>query len=356
MSHRGRLAVMAHVARVPAASLFAGFEDVDPRSVLGSGDVKYHRGATGSYPTASGRPVHVHMVSNPSHLEAVDPVLQGRVRARQMRLGADGRSKVLGITLHGDAAFAGQGIAAETFNLSGLPGYSVGGSVHILVNNLIGFTTVPAALHSSRYASDMALRLPIPILHVNGFDPEAAVRAAGIAADYRARFGTDVVLDLIGFRRYGHSEVEDPTTTQPLLYRKIESLPMLWSSYAQERGLGSEATAPLEAAIHAELDEELQKARAMTKKPSLRTLPAYWDAYRGGKWEPSVEIDTGVPIERLRGMSERIAAVPDGFSVHAKVRRLLEHRAEMGLGRRGVDWGMAEALAFGSLLSEGFVV
>ncbi len=236
MSHRGRLAIMAHVACVPPAHLFAGFEDVDPRSVLGGGDVKYHQGATGSYATASGREVNVRLVSNPSHLEAVNPVVLGRLRARQERIGAEGRRKALAVTLHGDAAFAGQGIAAETLNLAGLRGFETGGAIQVIVNNLIGFTTTPAALHSSRYSSDLAHRLPIPILHVNGFDPEAAVRAARIAADYRARFGSDVVLDLIGCRRYGHSEVEDPTTTQPLLYRKIEALPMLWQAYASSIG------------------------------------------------------------------------------------------------------------------------
>jgi 2-oxoglutarate dehydrogenase E1 component len=198
MSHRGRLNVMAHVAGARPAFLFAGFEDLDPRSILGSGDVKYHLGTTGEYATTSGRTLQVHVVSNPSHLEAVDPVILGRARARQERLGSGGARRVLAITLHGDAAFAGQGIAAEALNLAGLRGFAVGGSIHVVVNNLIGFTAEPQALHTSRFATSVARRLPIPILHVGGHDPEAAERAGRLAADYRSEFATDVVVDLIG--------------------------------------------------------------------------------------------------------------------------------------------------------------
>jgi 2-oxoglutarate dehydrogenase E1 component len=221
MSHRGRLNVLANVVRVPGPALFAGLEDIDPRSVLGSGDVKYHLGATGEYPLPDGRVLRIHMVSNPSHLEAVDPVVVGRARARQERLGPDGARRVVPITLHGDAAFAGQGIAAETLNMAELRGFSVGGCLHLVVNNLIGFTAEPPALHSSRFATDVAKRSAVPILHVNGEDPEAVVRAGQLAAEYRGRFSSDVVIDLLGYRRYGHSEVEDPTTTQPLLNRHI---------------------------------------------------------------------------------------------------------------------------------------
>ncbi len=353
MSHRGRLSVVANVVGVPPSNLFAGFEDVEPRSVLGGGDVKYHQGATGDYRAPSGRVLHLHLVSNPSHLEAVDPVVMGRARARQDRIGPEGRAKVLAITLHGDAAFAGQGIAAETLNLADLGGFGVGGTVRILVNNLIGFTTEPADLHSSRYASDVAKRLAIPILHVNGQDPEAVVRAGRMALEFRAAFGTDVVVDLVCFRRYGHSEVDDPTTTEPLLYRAIEALPMLYQAYAARIGAGPDVVRVLEEGIRARLEQEIEKGRAMTRKPSLRVLPSYWDPYRGGRYDRALEVDTAVPADRLAEIARRITSLPESFAAHPKVQRGLDQRLEMGLGRRPVDWGMAEALAFGSLLLAG---
>ena len=236
MSHRGRLNVIAHVARRPPEEIFAGFEDVDPRSVLGSGDVKYHMGATGEYITRSGGKVHIHLVSNPSHLEAVDPVTVGRTRAKQDRTGEGGREKYLPLLVHGDAAFAGQGILAETMNYADLPGYTVGGTIHVVVNNLLGFTTSYLEEHSTRFAACIARRQSIPIFHVNGEDVDAVVRVARLATEYRYQFGTDVVIDLIGYRRHGHSEVDDPTITQPLLYKKIKEHPPLWEIYADDIG------------------------------------------------------------------------------------------------------------------------
>src|SRR5580700_7644636 len=237
MSHRGRLNVIINIVSRPAAEVFAGFEDVDPRSVLGGGDVKYHIGATGIFTGASGGKLRIHLVSNPSHLEAVDPVALGRARAKQTRIGRDAKAKVLPLLMHGDAAFAGQGITAETLNMAELRGYNVGGTLHIIVNNLIGFTTNASDAYSSRLSSDMAKRLPIPIFHVNGEDPDAVVRVGRMALEYRYEFGTDVVVDLIGFRRHGHSEVDDPTITQPILYRKIKEHPVLYQIYAKNVGL-----------------------------------------------------------------------------------------------------------------------
>jgi 2-oxoglutarate dehydrogenase E1 component len=224
---------MVHVVGRGAAEVFARFEDVDPRSVLGGGDVKYHMGATGSFETAGGKKVGIHLVSNPSHLEAVDPVAIGRTRAKQERRGDAGLQQVVPVVMHGDAAFAGQGIWAETLNMAGVEGFTVGGSVHIIVNNLIGFTTIPRDSHSSRFSSDLAKRLPIPVFHVNAEDPEAVTRVGRMAIEYRYAFGTPVVVDLIGYRRHGHSEVDDPTITQPLRYRKIEAHPPLWQIYAE---------------------------------------------------------------------------------------------------------------------------
>ena len=353
MSHRGRLSVMTRVVGVSPALVFAGFHDVEPRSALGGGDVKYHLGATGKYVTPDGATIAIHLVSNPSHLEAVDPVLMVRARARQTRLRDDGLTRVLPIAVHGDAAFAGQGIAGETLNLADLPGFAVGGTVHVIVNNLIGFTTEPKHLHSSRYAADAAMRLPIPILHVNGEDPVAVARVARIALQYRYAFASDVVVDIVGYRRYGHSEVDDPTTTQPLLYRKIAERPMLWESYAARAGAGSDEIEALRGSIEADLDRELEAGRTMKATPVLRRLPSYWDPYTGGRWREELDVPTSVAADRLVQVARAITTPPDGFAIHPKVGKGLERRLAMGLGEAPVDWGMAEALAFGSLLLAG---
>jgi len=252
--------------------------------------------------------------------------------------------------VHGDAAFAGQGILAETLNLSHLPGYEVGGTVHVIANNLIGFTTEPASLHSSRFATDVAKRLPIPIFHVNGEDARAVLRVATMAVDYRYTFGDDVVVDLIGYRRHGHSEVDDPTITQPLLYRKIAQHPPLWKVYARQLGIAEAEGEALASEVRGRLDAEQKRAGEIDKKPTLRTLPSYWGPFRGGPWRPEYEVPTGVPAEELARLAERLTTPPPGFHVHDKIGKLLEQRAEMGRGKRPVDYGMAEALAFATLL------
>src|SRR5246127_3979951 len=351
MSHRGRLNVIAHVAKRPPEEIFAGFEDVDPRSVLGSGDVKYHMGATGEYVTRSGGKVHIHLVSNPSHLEAVDPVTVGRTRAKQDRTGEGGREKYLPLLVHGDAAFAGQGILAETMNYADLPGYTVGGTIHVIVNNLLGFTTSYFEEHSTRFAACIARRQSIPIFHVNGEDVDAVVRVARIATEYRYRFGTDVVIDLIGYRRHGHSEVDDPTVTQPLLYKKIKEHPPLWQVYAEDIA-ANDAQAKADA-IKAGFEAAQKKAGAIKFKPLLRELPKYWNSYFGGLHRPEYEVETGISPEELTELTTRLTTYPADFHVHPKVKKLLEQRAEMGVGKRPADYGMAEALAFASLVKAG---
>jgi len=229
----------------------------------------------------------------------------------------------------------------------------VGGTVHVIVNNLIGFTTEPKALHSSRFASDVARRLPVPIFHVNGEDPDAVAWVAQMAVDYRYAFKSDVVVDLIGFRRHGHSEVDDPTITQPLLYKKIQVHPPLWRLYAKTIGLPEEETKRREEGIRAELDAAHKEASGLEKKPTLRTLPAYWDRYHGGCWLPDYEIKTGVPPEEIAALTGPLTTAPEGFHVHKKIQALLAQRAEMGAGKRPVDYGMAEALAFASLVKSG---
>jgi 2-oxoglutarate dehydrogenase E1 component len=351
MSHRGRLNVIAHVARRPPEEIFAGFEDVDPRSVLGSGDVKYHMGATGEYITRSGNQVRIHLVSNPSHLEAVDPVTVGRSRAKQDRAGEGGREKYLPLLIHGDAAFAGQGILAETMNYADLPGYTVGGTVHVIVNNLLGFTTSYCEEHSTRFAACIARRQSIPIFHVNGEDVDAVVRVARIATEYRYQFGTDVVIDLIGYRRHGHSEVDDPTVTQPLLYKKIKEHRPLWEIYAEDAG-ATDAAAQA-AAIKAEFETSQKNAGKITKKPLMRNMPAYWDQYYGGLHKPEYEVETGLSTDELAQLGNVLSTYPEGFHIHPKVKKLLEQRGEMASGKRSVDYGMAEALAFASLVKGG---
>jgi 2-oxoglutarate dehydrogenase E1 component len=350
MSHRGRLNIMTHIAAKPARDIFGGFEDVDPRSVMGGGDVKYHVGAVGDYTTRDGSQVRIHLVSNPSHLEAVDPVAMGRVRAKQTRLGPDGKARILPVAIHGDAAFAGQGIAAESLNMASLHGYSVGGTIHIIANNLIGFTANPHELHSSRFASDVAKRLPIPVFHVNAEDPEAVVRVARIALDFRYSFGSDVVVDLIGYRRHGHSEVDDPTITQPILYRKIKDTPPLWQSYAEK--IAADA-APVVEAVRAEFEAALKEAKKLQKKPKLAQLPDYWSKFKGGRYKPEYEVETALAREEIQELTRALTHYPQGFNIHPKIKKLLEQRAEMGAGKRPMDYGIAEALAFASLLKAG---
>jgi len=353
MSHRGRLNVMVNIVGRAAAELFARFEDVDPRSTMGSGDVKYHMGATGDFHAANGGDISIHLVSNPSHLEAVDPVLMGRTRAKQVRRGETGRKEVVAIAMHGDAAFAGQGVCAETLNLCDVPGFTVGGSVHIIVNNLIGFTTVPRDSVSSRFSSDLAKRLDAPIFHVNAEDPDAVVRVGRIALDYRYAFGAPVFVDLIGYRRHGHSEVDDPTITQPLRYRKIEAHPQMWRIYAEKIGADPE---PMVQRVRDELDAAQKEAQEIEKRPLMRRLPRYWGGFIGGRYDASYEVDTAAPEETMAAIGESLVTYPEGFHIHAKVKKLLEQRLEMAQGKRAIDFGMAEALAFGSLVLQGVPV
>ena len=353
MSHRGRLNVMAHIVGRDPVEIFTEFEDVDPRSVLGGGDVKYHIGATGEFDAGGGRRIVVRLVSNPSHLEAVDPVAMGRTRAKQVREGVSGRTRILPILVHGDAAFAGQGIAAETLNLANLNGYSVGGTLHIIANNLIGFTADPRELHSSRFASDVAKRLPIPIFHVNAEDPDAVLRVGTMALEYRYAFSSDVVIDLIGYRRYGHSEIDDPTATQPLLYEKIAAHPLIWKIYADRIGVDPK---PMVDTAHEAYSAAQEAARTSTKKPQLSTLPDYWRPFSGGLYNTSYEVDTGVPVEQLKEIGQALTRVPHDFSIHPKVKTICDRRGQMIEGTAPVDFGMAELLAFGTLLVKGIPV
>ncbi|MGA9497323.1 MAG: 2-oxoglutarate dehydrogenase E1 component [Terriglobales bacterium] len=356
MSHRGRLNVVIHVANRPPEEVFAEFEDVDPRSVLGSGDVKYHMGATGEFVTRNGKKIHIHLASNPSHLEAVDPVTIGRTRAKQDRAGEGGEAKYLPLLVHGDAAFAGQGITAETMNYADLSGYTVGGTIHVIVNNLIGFTTNAREEHSSRFSAQLARRQAIPIFHVNSEDVDAVMRIARIATEYRYKFGNDVIVDLIGYRRHGHSEVDDPTVTQPLMYKAIKEHPPLYQIYAKRIGMNDANIAERVQAVKSEYESAQKAATRFTKKPLMRDLPNYWDEYFGGRYKAEYEKPTGIARQELEELTERLTTYPEGFRIHPKVKKLLEQRHEMGTGKKPLDYGMAEALAFASLVKQGIPV
>jgi 2-oxoglutarate dehydrogenase E1 component len=351
MAHRGRLNVMSNTIGRAPSEIFAKFEDVDPRSTLGGGDVKYHMGATGEYTSPAGQTVALHLASNPSHLEAVNPVVMGRARAWQIRMGEEGKQRVLPIILHGDAAFAGQGITAESLNMASLAAYNIGGTMHIITNNLLGFTANPEESNSTRFATDLAKRLPIPIFHVNGEDPDTAMRIAAIAAEYRQRFHSDVVVDLIGYRRYGHNEADDPTVTQPRRYAIIKNRPFLYQLYAKSIGVDPAAEAKT---IQEKFLAEQTAATKASRKPKLSKLPDYWKPYHGGELSEADEnISTGISAERVLELSRLSNSYPAGFHIHPKVQKLYEQRIEMAEGKRLFDYGAAELLAYASLLIDG---
>ncbi len=358
MSHRGRLNVMVNTIGRASRDIFTKFEDVDPRSTLGGGDVKYHIGATGDFVTATGKTVHLHLASNPSHLEAADPVIMGRARAYQERLARnrtkedflEARRQVLPMIIHGDAAFAGQGIWAESLNLATLHGYNIGGTIQVIVNNLLGFTALPGESNSSRFSSDLAKRLPIPIFHVNAEDPDAVVRIAALAAEYRQTFHSDVVIDLIGYRRHGHSEVDDPTVTQPLRYAKIKDHPTLFELYAKQIGVDP---AQELAFIQGKYLEEQKAATKANRKPKMFDIRDYWAPFYGGPLRADDNPRTGIDAAEIASLTTALTTAPDGFHLHPKVAKLLEQRVEMGTGKKPLDYGMAELLAYASLLKAG---
>jgi 2-oxoglutarate dehydrogenase E1 component len=355
MGHRGRLNVLAHIAGKNPCAIFREFADAEPELWQGRGDVKYHLGHSGDWTTADGRKIHISLCFNPSHLEFVDPVVIGRVRAHQDRSsGADG-GQTLGLLIHGDAAFAGEGVIQETLNLSRLSGYTVGGALHVIVNNQIGFTTPPEEGRSTHYATDVARMLQVPIFHVNGEDPEAVAQVVQVAMDFRAEFQSDVFIDMYGYRRLGHNETDEPAFTQPALYRKIAARPNIRDSYL-ERLLALKSVSRAEAdGILAErrenLENGLQAARA-DKCDAVTEKRAIWRNYTGGT-EPDAEPETGVDTETLASLLRKLAEVPAGFRVHPKLQHGLETRREMADGKRLLDWSAAEALALASLATAG---
>jgi 2-oxoglutarate decarboxylase len=358
MAHRGRLNVLINIVGKSYGDLFGEFEgNIDPGTVQGSGDVKYHKGYAGHFTGRSGRTLDVVLSSNPSHLEAVDPVVEGMARARQDQLLADGEADgergahpVLPLLIHGDAAFAGQGVVAETLNMSALPGYETGGTVHLVINNQLGFTTNPESARSSIYATDVAKMVQAPIFHVNGDDPEACVRVGRMAFAFRQRFHKDVVIDMVCYRRFGHNEQDDPSLTQPLLYQLIKehrSVRKLYTEALVRRGditleEAEEALKDFSSRLQGALDQT--RASAPPKATVLPPVP-----------EPAPvlpAVATGVPMETLQAVVDRLHTYPEGFTVHPKLLKVFDTRAKLWAGGEA-DWALGEALAYGTLLLEG---
>jgi 2-oxoglutarate dehydrogenase E1 component len=353
MPHRGRLNIMAHIFGKPYENIFAEFRDECDPGFVGDGDVKYHAGFSTNVTPDSGAPIHLTLAANPSHLEAVNPVVEGKSRARQDRFGTDGTARVLPVLIHGDAAFSGQGMVAETLNLAGLEGYRTGGTLHIVLNNQIGFTTGPSDARSSRYATDTAKMLAAPIFHIHSEDPEAAVHAMRLALDFRREFGCDVVVELICYRRHGHNEGDEPWFTQPLLYAAIKDRPPVHESYGErlrEEGIPGDAFE----GMTQDINERLETAFAREPSAPAPAFHGRWSEIRR-EYAPA-KVETGTARKTISSLAHTLSELPPGFTPHPKIAALLRKRNEAVSSGAGVDWANAESLAFASLLREGVSV
>jgi 2-oxoglutarate dehydrogenase E1 component len=353
MPHRGRLTVLATIFEKPLENIFAEFKDNLEDNFIGDGDVKYHKGFSIDAAFGEGTRMHLTLTSNPSHLEAVDPVVEGKTRAKQDRVGNGRGARILPLLIHGDAAFAGQGVVAETLNLSQLEGYRTGGTLHLILNNQIGFTTLPADARSTRYATDMAKMLMVPIFHVSGEDPEAVAWVAELAVDYRQTFGRDVIVEIICYRRYGHNEGDEPSFTQPVMYEKIRRRPPVHRLYAeklQDKGIDDRAIREMEE----EIEGQLESAFARRFRPVENGFGGVWSGIQ--RDYVATRIETGVPGALLRELAGRITTVPQEFQPHPKIAALLQKRRDAVQSGTGIDWGNAETLAYATLLHDGVPV
>ncbi|HEX6588594.1 MAG TPA: 2-oxoglutarate dehydrogenase E1 component, partial [Longimicrobiales bacterium] len=354
MAHRGRLNVLAHVIGMPYTDLLAKFEGHHP-ATAGTGDVKYHIGAEGTYATRSGEPLTVMLAPNPSHLEFVHPVVEGMTRAKQSDRSAREMKRdidaVVPIIIHGDAAFAGQGVVPETLNIAKLRGYTTGGTLHIIANNQVGFTTTPTEGRSTDYSSDVARGFDIPVFHVNADDPESCLAVARLAMAYRAKFHSDVLIDLIGYRRFGHNEADEPAYTQPTMYRKINDHPTVRRIYADALVQGGTIASPDADTLLEQVHEKLVSAREKAKEPVSDEAPA--QEIEGAGEEP---IATAVPQPLIESIDTQLHTWPSSFKPNQKLTRQLEKRSKVVPSDGPIDWAHAEALAFGSLLTEGVFV
>jgi 2-oxoglutarate dehydrogenase E1 component len=357
MAHRGRLNVLANVLHKKPRDIFHEFADPSVAHADGSGDVKYHLGYSDDYRTRSGPKIHLSLCFNPSHLEFVNPVALGRIRAKQDRAGDTQRVTGMVILIHGDAAFSGEGVVQETLNLSQLRGYKVGGTIHVVVNNQIGFTTAPRDARSSTYATDIAKMLQVPIFHVNGDDPEAVAHVVRLALEFRAKFKEDAVIDLYCYRRLGHNEGDEPSFTQPLLYHRIKKHQPVQELYLQRMIDLNCFTGEEAEQVHAKqlemLEQELALAREEGHLPSPQTLQGVWTGYRGGLEDAAENVETAVEPDRVGALLDRQTRLPEGFHPHPKIQRAMEARRKMAEGKQPLDWSAAESLAFASLAGEG---
>ena len=358
MAHRGRLNVLANILGKRAQSIFWSFDDPRPDMHRGAGDVRYHLGYSSDWTTSTGATVHISLCFNPSHLEYVNTVAQGRCRAKQDRAGDERHAKFMTILIHGDAAFAGEGIVQETLNMSELPGYKTGGTLHVILNNQVGFTTEPSEARSCTYATDVAKMLQIPIFHVNGEDPEAVAQVVNLAMDFRREFRKDVVIDMYAYRKWGHNEGDEPRFTQPQMYRSIDERKSVRESYLKRLLKMNDFTRQEADAIaevrQAKLEREFELAQQEEFVEDLQTMGGNWQGYYGGP-EPDDDLpDTTLELSQAQHILARLAEYPSSFNINRKLKRFMELRHEMSLGQRDLDWATAEALAMGSLLVAGY--
>lgn len=360
MAHRGRLNVLANIIGKPPAQIFdefAGRRHVIDEGIMSSGDVKYHKGFSNDVDTPGG-PVHITLGFNPSHLEIISPVVHGSVRARQERRQDSAGEQVLPVILHGDSAFAGQGVNMETFNMSQARGYTVGGSVHIVINNQIGFTTSNAQdTRSTSYCTDVAKMVGAPIFHVNGDDPEAVIFVTRMALDFRNRFAKDVVIDLVCYRRHGHNEADEPAVTQPMMYQKIRSHQPTRAAYA-DKLIADQLISPSDAQEYVDgIRAEFEEGKCVGRPPASEADNEFivdWTEFRGIRW--THEADTGFDADRFEALAGQIVTPPGDFNLHARVKRIMEDRRLMAQGDKLADWGFAENMAYATLLAEGTAV
>ncbi|HMP78276.1 MAG TPA: 2-oxoglutarate dehydrogenase E1 component [Pirellulaceae bacterium] len=357
MAHRGRLNVLANLLGKRAQNIFWGFEDAEPDLHRGGGDVMYHLGYSNNWTTSDGQIVHISLCFNPSHLEFVNPVAMGRCRSKQDRFGDQDRTQCMPILIHGDAAFIGEGIVQESLNLSELLGYRVGGTLHVIVNNQIGFTTDPMESRSTTYASDVAKMLQIPIFHVNGEDPEAVAAVVDLAMEFRREFHRDVVIDMYCYRRLGHNESDEPRFTQPVMYRVIDARPTIRDSYLKHLLKLQEVTAEeadrIAEARKAVLEAEFETARNKQINSDVQTLSGLWNGYYGGPERTDDDLDTGAEPSQLALVIRQLGNVPTGFNVHRKLDRMIAARVDMSEEKRPIDWATAELAAMGTLALAG---
>ncbi|MCA8996017.1 MAG: 2-oxoglutarate dehydrogenase E1 component, partial [Planctomycetaceae bacterium] len=355
--HRGRLNVLANIMKKSPRMIFREFDDSDPEQNIGRGDVKYHLGYSHDWTTSQNQKVHLSLCFNPSHLEYVNTVAMGRMRAKMDRYRDRRHENGAVILIHGDAAFAGEGIIQETLNISQLEGYSVGGTIHIIVNNQVGFTTSADEGRSTTYATDVAKMLQIPIFHVNGEDPEAVAQVVKLSLDFRKRFQRDVVIDMYCFRRRGHNEGDEPSFTQPVMYQEIRKHPSVYENYLQsllsQREVTREEAEKVVEERREKLERELEEARRDDYIKCLDHWGGVWFGYDGGPVSEADYPDTSVPKEKLSEILEKLTTVPEHFEPHPKAQRILDQRRTMAAGNEPLDWGAAEALAFGTVLAEG---